>query len=109
MKNRLVSFCFLVTLVLSLSGCHRSLFLRANAVSMKHRALPENTKLHEIGPVSGRYCIKQTEFNKGEDVGLMDEAIKAAEREHNVDFILHANFYKEHQCVIVEGDGARIN
>lgn len=88
---------------------HRVELMQANAVSMTHRELPDGAKLSMIGPISSRYCVDRFKVTQGKHIGLIDEATKAAEAEHKVDFILHANFYEEGDCVVVEGEGARIN
>lgn len=98
-----------ITFVLIGAGCaHQYDLMKANAVSMKHRSLPANATLVKVADVESRYCMKNDKHS-GIDIGLMDEAIKAAEAEHNIDFIQHATFRADGKCVIVTGDGMRIN
>ena len=96
----------LCIVVLASACAHRVDLMKANAVSMKYRDIPEGAKLETIGDISSRYCAESFKRSNGKDIGMIDEAIKMAESEHKVDFILHANFYHEGDCVIVEGEGA---
>jgi hypothetical protein len=103
---KLLSFCLLVAMC---SGCaHQFELMKANAVSMKHRDLPKGAKLVKVAEVSSRYCYDSFKSHSGKDIGLMDEVIKAAEKEHNLDFIIHPIFSIDGKCMIVEGEGVRI-
>lgn len=99
----------IATIIIFISaGCtHQYDIMKANAVSMKHRHLPKGAHLEKVADVSSRYCMKN-KSDSGIDIGLMDEAVKAAEQEHNIDFILHPTFRSDGNCVIVTGDGMRI-
>jgi hypothetical protein len=90
------------------AGCaHQYDLMKANAVSMKHRNLPKDAKLEKVADVSSRYCM-QYSGDSGVDIGLMDEAVRAAEEKYGIDFILHPTFRSDGKCVIVTGDGMRI-
>ena len=103
------SYILMTVLFLGSAACvHRIDLMQANAVSMTHRELPDGAKLTIVGPISSRYCADQFKASSGKAIGMIDEATKTAEKEHKVDFILHANFYQEGDCTIIEGEGARI-
>ncbi|MGE3681819.1 MAG: hypothetical protein AB7G93_08845 [Bdellovibrionales bacterium] len=76
------------------------------AISMTHTNLKQGDKLQETGPVTGTFC-PDTFGDKG-SIGLLDESVKAAQTQHSVDYILNASFWREGNCISVEGTGAKI-
>ena len=90
-----------------ISACAmRTKILDAGAISTTHTHLKEGTTLKEMGPVSGDFCPET--FGEGQ-FGLIDEAVKAAQKKYNVDFISNASLYKnEKGCVSIEGTGQKI-
>ena len=89
-----------------LSACAmKQKVLDASAVSMSHSHVPEGKKLKEVGEATGQFC---TSSNDKGSMGLMDNAIKNAQMNSKVDFILNASFFQEGSCMTVEGTGARI-
>ncbi len=99
----------LILAVLSLAvlgGCTmKTKILDAGAVSMKHYHLKKGKKLKEIGEVTGEFCTDSSD--KGQ-VGLMDEAIKAAEASSGADFITNVTIYVSGSCVTLEGTGFKV-
>jgi len=79
--------------------------LDAAAVSMTHANIPEGKKLKELGPATGQFC---TDSNHEGNFGLMDEAIKSAQKSSGADFLINASFFQSGGCMIVEGTGAKI-
>lgn len=97
-------------LALFLTGCAIQYdLMKAHAVSMKHYHLPDNAKLVKVADVNSKYCIKDFKVSNGKSIGILDEAIKAAEKEYDIDFITNAIFRAQGKCVIVIGDGVRIS
>jgi hypothetical protein len=95
-----------LTAVLMLTGCAvKQKILDASAVSMTHAHIPAGAKTKDIGAVSGRFC--SGDGDKGE-MGLMDEAIKNAQKSSKADFIVNATFTQEGSCMVVDGTGQRI-
>ncbi len=103
MKNLIM----LMAAVAVLGGCAmKTKVLDAAAVSMTHYNLKEGESLQETGAVTGEFC---TDMQNGKGtVGLFDEAIKNAQTQSGVDFILNASFWSTGKCVSVEGTGAKI-
>jgi hypothetical protein len=99
---------FAISAVILSTGCAmKTKILDAGAVSMTHNALKPGQKLEEKGQVSGEFCGDSSR-DKG-TIGLMDEAIKAAQKSHSVDFISNATFYVTGaNCMSVEGTGMKI-
>jgi len=96
-------------LLFASSACiHRVELMKANAVSMKYRELPEGSKVIATGDITSRYCFDEFKAHSGKDIGLIDETTKMAEEEHHVDMIRHVTFYQEGNCTIVEGEGVRV-
>lgn len=98
---------FLVVFIFGLSACAvKQKVLDASAVSMTQFNLKEGEKLTEMGQVEGNFCADSS--HRG-SLGLMDEAIKNAQKKSNSDFILNATFYVTGQCMSVEGTAAKIS
>ena len=92
--------------ILFLGGCAvKQKVLDASAVSMTRSYLKKGRELKEIGDVEGNFC---TDSGDRGSVGLMDEAIKDAQKKSKADFILNASFYQEGSCMSVEGTGAKM-
>ena len=104
MKILIASFIILA------SGCaHKVTIMQANAVSMTKRNLSKGEKLTMTGPVNAKFCPESFKASSGETMGLIDEAVKAAQEQNNVDFIINATIFAEGGCYGVEGDGAKAN
>jgi hypothetical protein len=89
------------------SGCAmKQKVMDVSIVSMSRANLPVGATLAEKGEVSGKFCADQW-HDKG-SIGLFDEAIKRAQKSGHVDFISNASFYREGNCVTVEGTGQKI-
>ena len=99
---------FSLVLIICLSGCHRHSLLKINATSMKYRNLPAGASLNNIGPLKAEYCMAYFEKDSGEDIGLIDEVIKVAQKKYDIDFILNPHFTYSGKCIYVSGDGAKI-
>lgn len=99
---------FAISAVVLASGCAmKTKVLDAGAVSMTHQSLKPGQALQEKGQVTGQFCA-DTFGDKGQ-IGLMDEAIKSAQKTHGVDWITNATFYlTSASCVSVEGTGQKI-
>ncbi len=96
-----------LVLLLSLVSCaSKQKFLDASAVSMTHNSFSQGTKFKEMGPVAGGFCADSFK-DKGE-FGLMDEAIKDAQKKSGADVIVDASFFMEGSCVTVEGTGKTV-
>ena len=92
----------------SLSACAmKTKILDAGAVSMTRTSLAADQKLQEVGPVTGQFCSDS--FHDSGNVGLIDEAVKAAQKQYSVDMITNASFYTTgNGCMMVEGTGQKI-
>ncbi len=97
---------FIITAALFLTSCAmKQRILNASAVSMSQYNNKGYT-LVEAGDVTGEYCRQATAEMK--TVGLLDEAIKDAQRKSKADFITNATFYAKGNCVLVEGQAMKI-
>lgn len=95
--------------LVAFSACtHRVDLMKVAAVSMKERDLPVGKKLAKTGPITTKFCTSMSS-SSGKSLGLIDEAVSAAEKEQKIDYILNAYVYTEGSCTFVEGDGARIS
>jgi hypothetical protein len=104
MKNLILT---IGTFAFLLSGCAmRTKVLDAAAISMTRSNLNPGETLKEAGPVNGKFCV-DTWNDKG-SIGLIDNAVTAAQKQSQVDFILSASFWQEGGCIDVEGTGAKI-
>lgn len=97
----------LILAAMIVTGCAmKTKVLDATAVSMTHFNLKEGERLEETGAVAGEFCTDLT--GDSGNIGLFDEAIKAAQTKAGVDFILNASFWSSGKCVSIEGTGAKI-
>lgn len=97
----------MTAVLLILSSCaFKQRILNASAVSMTKYSLKKNQTLEEVGEVSGEFCPDS--FNDTGNVGLLDEAIKKAQKSNKADFLTHVTFYSQGRCVLVEGTAMRI-
>lgn len=98
-----------IVLILSLvlvSACvMKQKVLDAPAVSMTHPNVPEGKKLKQMGPVNGQFC---TDSDHQGTYGLMDEAVKDAQKTSGADFLVNASFFQTGGCMTVEATGAKI-
>jgi protein involved in sex pheromone biosynthesis len=106
MKIIYISFSILL---LAMGCAHQFDLMKAHAVSMKHYHLPQDKKLVKVTDIKSEFCMKSFQFSSGKDIGLIDEVIKEAEKKYNVDFILNASFHAKGSCIILEGEGFRLN
>lgn len=92
----------------ALVGCatHKTRLIEAEWASMTRTTVPHSKDVVEVGHVEANYCFSS--FKSG-DVGLMDEALSAAQKQYSVDYVRNATFYYDRQniCVSVEGQGFR--
>jgi len=96
-----------LALGLILQSCaHKIKIMDVSAVSMTKKNIAKNQKLVEKDSVEGRFC--SSAFNDKGTVGLIDEAIKDAQKKSGADFIVDARFFREGGCVGVEGTAAKI-
>jgi hypothetical protein len=98
----------LLVSALALGGCQmKQKILDAGAVSMTRSSIQPGETLKEKGPVAGTFCSSSDD--KG-TIGLMDEAVKTAQKENSVDYITNASFYigPKPGCMMVEGTGNMI-
>lgn len=97
---------FLILPLILVSACvMKQKVLDAPAVSMTHSNVPEGKKLKQTGPVTGQFC---TDSSHEGTYGLMDEAVKNAQKTSGADFLINASFFQTGGCMIVEGTGATI-
>lgn len=103
-----VSVGALVILFALSSACaHRQKLLDISGVSMTHTALQPGQKLQDKGPVSGEFCAQQ--FSDKGQIGLIDEAVKATQANHKVDYITNATIWTTGaSCIVIEGQGQSI-
>ncbi len=100
-------FLFLAISCVLVSACAmKTKILDTAAVSMTRGPLGQGEKLKETGAVTGRFCPNS--FGDKGSIGLIDESVKSAQAENNVDYLLNASFWHEGSCISVEGTGARI-
>ena len=96
------SIFILVSLLIFSSCAHKVKIMHASAVSMS-RKHGVKAKAMDKGEVTGKSCYEATGASKG----LMDEAIKDAQKSSKADYIADATFYASGQCVTVEGTAMR--
>ena len=94
--------------LIALTGCATKVkILDASAVSMTHANVPANATLVETGDVSGQFCPDT--FGDSGQVGLLDEAIKDAQKKSGADFITNAAFWRENgNCITISGTGQKL-
>lgn len=93
--------------LLLLSACAmKTKVMDVAAVSMTKSYMNPGESLKEMGPVTGKFCADQ--WNDKGSIGLFDESVKAAQTQSGVDYILNASFWREGNCVTVEGTGAKV-
>lgn len=96
----------LIAALMLLAGCAKVRIMDASAVSMTKKKMPNGKRLKQIGDVTGEFCTDT--FGDSGNIGLMDEAIKDAQKKSGADFILDARFFAKGGCVSVEGTGAKL-
>ena len=98
--------------LLSLTACGgRYHMTDMGAVSMTHRAIEPGTQTTNLGEVEAQFCAGDDTplVGDGDNVGLMDEAIMAAQKKSGADYLTAVQFFKENNCVIVKGEGHKIS
>ncbi len=90
----------------SVSCAMRQKVLDTSAISMTHDSLKPGTELMTMGPVKAEFCSDA--FKDKGDIGLMDEAVKKAQTDNQVDYIMNASFWSTGGCMVVEGEGAKV-
>lgn len=98
-----------VSLLLGVTSCaHKVKVLDASAVSMTHNSIEQNQNLVEIGEVESEFC-PDTFGDKGQ-IGLLDEAIKNAQKKSGADWIMNASFWRDQNgCISVTGTGKKVS
>ena len=102
MKN----LALILIAAVSVSCAMRQKVLDTSAISMTHDSLKPGTELMTKGPVKAEFCSDA--FKDKGDIGLMDEAVKKAQADHQVDYIMNASFWSTGGCMVVEGEGANV-
>lgn len=97
-----------VALLVGVTSCaHKVKILDASAVSMTHTSLEPKQKLQSIGDIEGEFCPDS--MNDKGQIGLLDEAIMAAQKKSGADFITNATFYRNQSgCISVAGTAHKI-
>ncbi len=102
MKN----LALILIAAVSVSCAMRQKVLDTSAISMTHDSLKPGTELMTKGPVKAEFCSDA--FKDKGDIGLMDEAVKKAQADNQVDYIMNASFWSTGGCMVVEGEGAKV-
>ena len=91
----------------ALVGCAtpKTLILSTPAVSNTSNAFEPNAKFTDGGEVKSQYCRGDASISPGGDlnVGLMDEVISRAQKDHSAKYIANAQFFTQGNCVLLEG------
>lgn len=67
----------------------------------------QQQRLVEIGEINSEFC--PSVFSDKGDVGLLDQAIIAAQKKSKADFIADASFYRDSNgCISIIGTGKKI-
>lgn len=97
----------LIASLVLLGGCAmKTKVLDTAAISMTKTGLQPGESLQETGPVTGEFCADT--FSQRGNFGFLDESVKKAQEQFNVDFILNAAFWQQGNCISVEGTGAKV-
>ena len=101
----------LILAMFAMSACSTSTVkvLDANWTSMKHAMPPaSNQKLVLVSKVQSEYCLDS--WGGSGSFGLMDEAVKKAETQYEIDYIKYPAFTQSvgKSCVQVSGEGYRV-
>jgi hypothetical protein len=105
MKN--IILMLIAVFALSACGSRTVKVLDANWTSMKHAMPPApGAKLMKIANVQTEYCLNSWSGS----FGLMDEAVKKAENDYNIDYVKYPAFTQTvgQFCVQLAGEGYRI-
>lgn len=99
----------IAVLLVGVTSCaHKQKILDASAVSMTHNSLDAGQNLVEIGEVESEFC--PSAMNDKGDIGLLDEAIAAAQKKSGADWITNASFWRDMSgCISVTGTGKKIS
>jgi len=94
--------------LLLLSSCanQRKVILVTPVVSMSKYSLKPNQKVIMKDEIEGKFCAEA--FRKSGSYGLIDEAIKDAQRKSRADFIYDATVSQQGHCTFVSGTAAHI-
>lgn len=100
-----------IFLLVSATSCaHKVKLLDASAISMTHASVEPGQNLVEIGEVESEFC-PDTFKDKG-SIGLIDEAVKSAQKKSGADFIKNVTIWYKIElmsaCIQVEGTGAKV-
>ena len=97
----------MILAALFITSCaHRVKILDANGVSMTKYHLKKGQKTKQLDDVEGKFCPDS--FNDSGTLGLIDEAVKDAQKKSGGDFLSQVTFYKEGHCVVVSGTPLKI-
>lgn len=99
----------IVALLVGVTSCaHKVKVLDASAVSMTHTSIEPGQNLVEIGEVESQFCPDS--FNDKGQIGLLDEAITAAQKKSGADWIMNASFWRDQSgCISVTGTGKKVS
>jgi hypothetical protein len=104
--KKLISLALMMFAV-SACGTRNVKVLDANWTSMKHPMPPSaNQKLVHVSKVQTEYCLESWSGS----FGLMDEAVKKAETQYEIDYIKYPAFSQTvgKSCVQISGEGYRV-
>ena len=98
-----------VALLLGATSCaHKVKVLDASAVSMTHDSIAPGQNLVEVGEVDSEFCPDA--FSDSGSIGLLDEAIKNAQKKSGADWIMNASFWRDQKgCISVTGTGKKVS
>jgi hypothetical protein len=100
---------FIMTVAMSACSTQTVKVLDANWTSMKHPMPPApNQQLVLVSKIQTEYCLAS--FGPSGFFGLMDEAVKKAETQYEIDYIKYPAFTQSvgKSCVQVSGEGYRV-
>jgi hypothetical protein len=104
--NNMKNLTLILIAAVSVSCAMRQKVLDTSAISMTHDSVQPGNELITKGPVKAEFCTDT--FNDKGDIGLMDEAVKKAQAENQIDYIMNASFWSTGSCMVVEGEGANV-
>lgn len=103
-KINIISVLFLALIITSCA--HRVKFLNVGGVSMTKYHLKNGQKTKELDEVEGKFCPDS--FKQSGSFGLIDEAVKDAQKNSKADFLTNVTFYREGSCVVAVGTPLKI-
>lgn len=99
--------CALSSMAAACTSARESL-VTLPAVSMSESTLNPAKMGTDLGPVTARYCAGETpNVAKTSKVGLLDEVTHLAQAEKKASYIMDAQYFRQGNCVILEGKAVR--